>query len=387
MTVRACNHQDPDEWCMECAPSRFKAGLLSERAAGVVRAALEAQPNGLAGGVPAGPGDLSSERTVLLKEGNRSLRFLSARETAALPAPMWRLDGLIPERGMTVLVGESNSGKTFVALDWSACVASDRKWLGRPVQSCPVLYLAAEGIHAARLAAWERARGALPDDLLILHPNERPPDLGSDDTVLGLIEAVRGYRAGLIVLDPLAMFMGGLDENSARDMGVVIGNLRQIIRQTESSILLVHHAGWTNTGRERGSSALRGGADRTLIVSQNAAGLVTVKDEKARDGARTSPILLYLQRVEGTNSLVPSLAEGETVLADVLTPNEARVLQLVQSASGSQGGRFSVLLKGSGLGKSSFANALKSLQTKGRVVASEVEDGKFYVLGADARVP
>ena len=53
--------------------------------------------------------------------------------------------GLLDRAAMSVVYGGSNTGKTFFALDLSACFALNREWRGRRVRHGAVVYIAAEG--------------------------------------------------------------------------------------------------------------------------------------------------------------------------------------------------------------------------------------------------
>ena len=59
------------------------------------------------------------------------------------------------------------------------------------------------------------------------------------------------------------------DENSQRDMNAFIAGLDQIKREFECSILIIHHTGYSNTERERGSSVLRAGVDTSMMLKRS----------------------------------------------------------------------------------------------------------------------
>ena len=58
----------------------------------------------------------------------------------------------------SVIYGASNTGKTFLAVDYACSVALGKKWMGRNVESGAVLYLAAESPQsiARRLQAYQK---------------------------------------------------------------------------------------------------------------------------------------------------------------------------------------------------------------------------------------
>lgn len=54
------------------------------------------------------------------------------------------VEGLIINGGSSILYGDSNSGKTFLAIDIACSIARGLDWFGRKTESGVVLYLAAE---------------------------------------------------------------------------------------------------------------------------------------------------------------------------------------------------------------------------------------------------
>ena len=120
---------------------------------------------------------------------------------------------------------------------------------------------------------------------------ENVPDLGSDTTDLGhLIVELDAFRAAsctdgprAIVLDTLARCMGEADENSARDMGRFVNRCAAIERHFGCIVVVVHHVGKDPTRGGRGSNALNGAADITLML-EKAETYSTVLIDEMKDG-------------------------------------------------------------------------------------------------------
>jgi hypothetical protein len=96
------------------------------------------------------------ERGFTLKK----LRDVEIRE------PEFLVRGLVETDSVAVVFGDPGGGKSFLALDLVACVASGRAFHGRPVRSGPVVYIAGEGHNGIRrrLSAWEKQTGTDLDD-------------------------------------------------------------------------------------------------------------------------------------------------------------------------------------------------------------------------------
>ena len=191
--------------------------------------------------------------------------------------PAWLIDGLLPARGLACVVGPPKSGKSFLATDMLCSVARGALYAGRETQQGAVIYLTGEGVSGfkRRLVAMRRhleIEGRATPFYMI----ENVPDLGSERTELpDLIRdldqfvaenAPEGVRA--IALDTLARCMGEADENSARDMGRFVNRCTAIERHFECLVVVVHHVGKDASRGGRGSNALNGAADATMMVEK-----------------------------------------------------------------------------------------------------------------------
>jgi predicted ATP-dependent serine protease len=187
-------------------------------------------------------------------------------------------------------------GKSFIALDWAASVATARNWQNRPTERLRVLYIAAEGAFGlqARVTAWETGwKQALGDDDLSILPcavNLTDPHEVAE--LVGLV-ALGGY--GLVVIDTLARCMVGADENSAKDCGQVVDALTRLREATPGDlgvVLAVHHTG--KDGKTfRGSSVFEGGADTVYLVTEDG-GVIALDREKRKDGPKDDEHTLRL---------------------------------------------------------------------------------------------
>ena len=147
--------------------------------------------------------------------------LLTRRQLAALPKPEPLIEDTLDRRTVVVLAGHYGTFKSFIALDWSCCIATGRMWQRRHVQTGRTLYVAAEGAYGMdnRVSAWEYGwRRQVPDDGLVVYPN--PVNLTRADQVAELCEIAAGYD--LVTLDTVARCAVGADENSARDMGLIV---------------------------------------------------------------------------------------------------------------------------------------------------------------------
>jgi hypothetical protein len=225
-------------------------------------------------------------------------RLFTADEILDLPPVEWLIEGLLSIGALGVLYGQSGGGKTFVALDWALSVATGQAWLGRTVQSGPVVYVAAEGRAGvgSRVAAWKQHFGIerIERGRFILEPvqlRERS-DL---DLLKAKIDGAN-LQPALIVFDTFARCFVGGDENTSKEMGQFLDACRRLQDETHAAVLLVHHTGKTGE-QERGSSAMRAAADAMFKVSKTSEGRVMIRNDKQKEDESCDAISAQLHRL------------------------------------------------------------------------------------------
>ncbi|MBK9585801.1 MAG: AAA family ATPase [Alphaproteobacteria bacterium] len=213
------------------------------------------------------------------------LKIYHWSDLAQLPTRKYLIKGLFDVKGMSVIFGASNSGKTFLALDIAAHIALGLEWQGKRTRKGQVVYIAAEGGYGtqARLEAFRKHHDiegygelyVIPSSVLLCgEPNDLKLLLESL-ACLGTLD--------LVVIDTLARAMGGEDENLAKDMGSFIKNCDDIRETTGAHVMVIHHCGKNEERGARGSSALKGAIDTELQVSQDNR-VISAKVTKQRDG-------------------------------------------------------------------------------------------------------
>lgn len=221
----------------------------------------------------------------------RELHMLTVDDLLAQPAPTWLNDQRLPERGLAVMYGESQSGKTFLALDAALAVARGAPWFGRDCRAGGVIYVAAEGRLRDRVDAYKRHHNLCANDFAGLRIIEESADLsGPTRDVQRLTERIAEATdaigsVALVVIDTVARVMPGADENSGKDMGGFIAAARRIEDACGGLVLCVHHSGKDSTKGARGHSSLRCATELEIEVTRDEqSGIRTAKIAKLRDG-------------------------------------------------------------------------------------------------------
>lgn len=203
----------------------------------------------------------------------RTLPFVQASNLPGWEPPRELIEGMLIEGGMTVIYGDSNTGKSFLTLDMAAHVSLGREWFGRRVKQGAVVYLAAESPRSIidRSRALGEKIGVPLDQLFITNcPIDLYDQNGDGLAVVNTIDAIeKAHRVKvvMIVADTLARVMGAGDENATKDMGVLVKHVDVIRAATNAQFIVVHHTGKDASKGARGSSSLRAATDTEIEVS------------------------------------------------------------------------------------------------------------------------
>lgn len=246
------------------------------------------------------------------------LKFHPVPSLESLPGIEWLITDILPAHGIAVLYGEPGHGKSFAAIDMSLAIAAGRRWQTKDVIQGSIVYIVGEGSRGMkdRMKAWQTVHpdADVNNAFVILEPimlHDRP---SIQRFVNAMIKEFKDKPSPvLIVIDTLAQNAVGMDENSAQDMGVWLHGARMLQERFGSTILIVHHAA-RGSGRERGSTALRGAADTMILMRRPSDKLNAYKMSctKQKEGECFPETLFEIAPVEGTSSAVMKLAAKDT---------------------------------------------------------------------------
>lgn len=308
-------------------------------------------------------------------------RWLSEDDLAALPDPGWLVEGLLPDVGLALLVGQPGSMKSLLALGVAAAVVSGTPFMGRAVEGGAVVFVAAEGLRGTKKRWKAQRRRMWQDGVTVKHriAFDTTLDLLDDETVKDFAQAVAEVGARYVVVDTLARCAVGANENSAQDMGVVVRNLDRIVQAAQCCVVLVHHASKGRDGDAvRGSSALRGAADAVLHVEVKGVGVVVVHNIKQKDDEPAADFHAGFAAVEGTDSGVldvPNLAQMAALAAHDQVHRVDLVLDKIRSTPGL---RQQALIDALGLPPATVKREVKRLISAGAVAERRVGRAVFY---------
>ena len=222
------------------------------------------------------------------------------------------VEDLIDHQSSVLVFGDTNTGKTFAALDLAAHVAQGKEWQGRKVERGAVLYVAAEGGGNAikkRIVAIRQTHN-LENELIpfrLAHGTIDLRDPVSDTPVLideiKETEKLFGIPVKLVVIDTLSRALSGGDENDSADMSGFVKSIDCIRNETKATVLIVHHQGKDKSKGARGHSLLKCAVDTEIEVETiKDSDLKRLKTTKQRDYDYALPIGFKLKSVEITKS-------------------------------------------------------------------------------------
>jgi len=247
----------------------------------------------------------------------------------------WLVEGLWSDQAVGILGGEPKCCKTFLALDLAVSVASGAPCLRHfPVhRPGPVLLFPAEDSLAmvrARLSGICAVAGvdfeALKVDV-ITAPALR---LDTADDRQRLTHTVEHLQPRLLILDPLIR-LHRVDENDASQIAALLSFLRQLQRQFQVAILVVHHARKDSHGSRpgqalRGSSELHGWGDSNLYLRRRGEQLTLSTEHRAAPSRDHIALQLTTSGAHAVLSLQSAATTAPGLCAEAPSPRQ-RVLE------------------------------------------------------------
>jgi hypothetical protein len=217
-----------------------------------------------------------------------------------LPEAIPLVAGWLEMDSLARINGPSGHGKSFVVLDFGACVSTGTAWHGQKVTQTSVCYVVAEGVRgtAKRARAWCRRHGLDSTGITFV---PRPVQVGGMEW-----EAFKAWcvakRFGLVIFDTQARSTVGVDENDSTEMGQIVASLDEIRAITGACCMLVHHRGLRGD-QGRGSSAVRGAMETELDVTRQGT-TITLRSTKQKDGSDPAPVLFTMNSLDDSIVLI-----------------------------------------------------------------------------------
>jgi hypothetical protein len=206
--------------------------------------------------------------------------------------------GVLPRTGLALIWGPPKCGKSFWMLTVAMHIAMGRDYRDHRVNKQEVVYLALEGQSGfgKRAEAFRQ---------YYLQPNEKVPgfklcgvplDLIADHKQLIKDVQDQAAKPGCLVIDTLNRSLNG-SEGKDEDMSAYLQAATAIQEAFKCLVVVIHHCGVDGT-RPRGHTSQTGAADVQISVKKDAAGIIHVSVDMAKDMEEGTTFASKLERVE-----------------------------------------------------------------------------------------
>ncbi len=200
---------------------------------------------------------------------------------AAPPKPIpWRVWDFVADGTVTILSGESGSGKSWLAQAICTSVARGLPVAGLACTRGRALYIDAE--MGPQMFVDQRLRPASITMAEFDYIDAMGLDVSKADDHAWLRSKIDETGANLVVVDSLRRLTPSKSENDSDDMAPVIATVAKLARDTHAAIVLIHHKG---DGEKfyRGSTAIRDQTDALFALLRDGQ---ADDDEGDDDGVR-----------------------------------------------------------------------------------------------------
>ena len=226
--------------------------------------------------------------------------------------PAFLIDGLLPERVVTLLGAHGGTGKTMLGLIAAVCLATGSAFMGKPARRARVVFYSGE--DPAQVLRWRLAQicreyaldpRELDGWLTVIDATEGDPTLyteildggtrhGITTHAYNSLRAISESGAEVFVIDN-ASDAYDADENQRARVRGFIRSLAHLVKQQAGAVLLLAHVdkstakGFGGSEGYSGSTAWHNSVRSRLFMSEDDSGLL-LEHQKSNLGKKSDPI-------------------------------------------------------------------------------------------------
>ena len=266
--------------------------------------------------------------------------------TRKAKAPDFVIDDWMVAKEVSFFAGESEAGKTFLAIDTALRTSLGWPVFGRRTKAGLVIYQIGESgdsLTDLRIPAWVRHFGAdlperVPFEILTSKVNLWTSETGAKDGALALLDTIRGIMAeypdiplASLYIDTWSKAFAGGNEIDGKDVAKVIGNAEMIARETGAHVAIIHHFPKGGTTL-RGHGSMKADVNSVAMVSMDANTKIrTIRFDKLKDGEKGTMQFELKQIILGERE------DGKPITSCVVLPVGEKDRLRAQVASGAVG--------------------------------------------------
>jgi hypothetical protein len=231
------------------------------------------------------------DKDVQANTSNPSIRATWYREliNLDLPPPKWTVDQLIIDAGINIISALPERFKTWFAFAIALSVANGDPLFGQFATMQTKVLIVDEESGPARLRQRLKMLGATEDTPIAIASYSGLKL--TEQSANSLISYCRQNSIGLVIFDSLTR-MHGADENTSREMAVVMGNFKQLAKANITVLIIHHNRKPSNNVANSGATEMRGSieilaaCDTNLSLDRRGQSpRITVTQNKNRDSS------------------------------------------------------------------------------------------------------
>lgn len=212
--------------------------------------------------------------------------------------------GILNKGTLLIIGGESSTGKTTLALEFSVKLVKGSPIFGLSTLKCSNVVMLQQETNLAEIkfrmgritAGLGISKSKLLRRIFFSEPRHSSFDLGQEGDVTRIISLLQATKAEVLIIDPLICFHS-VDENNNVSMRHILNQITRIIRETDAAAIMVHHYGKSvdRSGRHRlrGASAIFDAADTVIgLATTKNTNIRQVEFQKIRNGRPREKMLI-----------------------------------------------------------------------------------------------
>lgn len=318
------------------------------------------------------------------------------------PKREWGVDQIIFDRGSSIFIGDSGSGKSTFVLDMFLSRACDVYFINRRTKPAFLVWIAGESADELypRIKAFLACHNIPEEQLTNFLGLDGPMPFNEVSEVVTFINEVKEQLAEMgvtpethsiaFVFDTYAKCTPGADENSTQETKVITASIDTIVKDFAAHVAIIHHVNAQN--KIRGNSAFKGSVDTVWLVTKNEStmNLHCVKMRGAREPedftVESRSIIIDENNLGSPDSTAPVIFPCNAGTEKFTPKAHLQMLQILSSKSQLTSGEWQKLCEEQhNISRSAFYNYVKVLVKEDLVDApaeGEKERGKksYYSL-------
>lgn len=204
-----------------------------------------------------------------------------AVDVADFPEPAWLVEGFIVRNGLTMLYGDSGTGKTTLCLYLADCMRKGKDFFGLKCEQGIVLFI--ENDESGELLKSHRDKVGLHERLLVAN-TDVVWEANNKKFNNEFEELLYYYTPDIVVIDAYTAL--GIPDITRPESALVLDELRRLAEHHHCGMVIIHHI--SKSGEQMGSSLHRAKMDSMVCLSKMSESRILLTQEKIR-GSKFPP--------------------------------------------------------------------------------------------------